>query len=73
MELKHIQWENSPDGAWVNGKDFNPSIHKLWVEPVPEIIEAVEAVEIIEAAEIAKPQQAIAPVPSRKSHKKGGS
>ena len=64
MELKHIQWENSPSGAWINFKDFNPSIHKLWVEPVPEIIEPVE---------IAKPQQAIAPIPSRKSHRKGGS
>ena len=70
MELKHIQWGDSPSGAWVNARDFNPSIHKLWVEPVPEIIETVE---IIEAVEIAKPQQAIAPLPSRKSHKKGGS
>ena len=76
MELKHIQWENSPSGAWINFKDFNPSIHKLWVEPVPEIIEPVEIIEpaeTVETVEIAKPQQAIAPIPSRKSHRKGGS
>ena len=70
MELKHIQREDLPSGVWVNARDFNPNIHKLWVEPVPEIIETAE---IIVTVEIAKPQQAIAPIPSRKSHRKGGS
>ena len=65
MELKHIQWENSPSGAWINSKDFNPSAHKLWVEPVPEIVEIIETaepVEIIETAEtaeIAEPQKPV--------------
>ena len=69
MELKHIQWGDSPSGAWVNARDFNPSIHKLWVEPVPEIIETVE----VETVQVAKSQQAIAPIPAKKSHRKGGS
>lgn len=61
MELKRIQWENSPDGAWINVKDFDPSRHKPWVEPTPEKIEAVE---------IAGIQEAIAPISKRTTKKK---
>lgn len=61
METKRIQWENSPEGAWINEKDFNPSIHKLWTEPIPEIIEVVE---------IAGLKEPIAADPPKKTTKK---
>lgn len=49
METKHIQRDDSPDGVWINVRDFDPNIHKLWVEPVPEIIKTVEVADLQEA------------------------
>jgi hypothetical protein len=61
MEVKRIFRADCPTGVIINAKDFDPSIHREWVEPVPELPQTVE---------IAGLQEAIAPPPVPHPHKK---
>jgi hypothetical protein len=61
MEVKRIFRDDAPDGVIINARDFDPSIHREWVEPVPELPLTVE---------IAGLQEAIAPEPPKKTSKK---
>jgi hypothetical protein len=54
MEVKRIFRDDAPDGVIINARDFDPSIHREWVAPVPELPQFVE---------IAGLQEAIAPEP----------
>ena len=65
MELKRIYRDDSPDGVWINLKDFNPSIHCDWGDPKIEI-------QKIETVEIAGLQEPIASIASAKTRKKRG-
>jgi hypothetical protein len=61
MEVKRIFRDDVPDGVIINARDFDPSIHREWVEPVPELPQTVE---------IAGLQEAIASHSSKKTYKK---
>ena len=56
-----IQRDDVPDGVFINASAFDPSIHKEWVEPKPELPETVE---------IAGFQEPIAVHPPKKTIKK---
>ena len=61
MEVKRIFRADCPTGVIINAKDFDPSIHREWVELVPELPQTVE---------IAGLQEAIAPPLVAHPHKK---
>ena len=61
MEIKRIHRDGIPEGVWINASAFDPSIHREWVEPVPEIPQTVE---------IAGLQEPIAVAPPKKTSKK---
>lgn len=54
MELKRIHRDDSLEGVWINASAFDPSIHKLWTEPIPEIIEVVEIAGLKEPIALSK-------------------
>jgi hypothetical protein len=61
MELKRIFREDALEGVLINLKDFDPSIHREWVAPAPELPQTVE---------IAGLQEPIAPDLPLDHHKK---
>lgn len=56
-----IHRDDSPDGVWINQKDFDPNIHQEWADPIPELPQTVE---------IAGLQEPIAADPPKKTTKK---
>lgn len=55
-----IHRDDTPDGVWINAKDFDPSIHREWVASTPEPEQTVE---------IAGLQEVVSP-PKKTSKKK---
>ena len=68
MQTVRIFRSDLPDGADINEKDFDPSLHKIWTKPV-EI--ASEIPEI--ASEIPEIRKEILATPPKKSTQKRGS
>jgi len=57
MEVKRIFRADVPTGVIINAKDFDPSIHREWVEPVPELPQTVEIAGLQEPIAIDHPKK----------------
>lgn len=68
MEVKRIFRDDAPDGVIINARDFDPSIHREWVAPVPELPQTVEVAGLQEAIDASL----IASEPPKKTTKKRG-
>lgn len=42
MQTIRIFRDDVHDGVVINEKDFDPNIHREWVEPIPELPQTVE-------------------------------
>lgn len=42
MQTIRIFRQDAPDGVVINEKDFDPNIHREWVELIPELPQTVE-------------------------------
>jgi len=48
MQTIRIFRDDVPDGVVINEKDFDPNIHRKWVEPVSELPQTVEIAGLVE-------------------------
>jgi hypothetical protein len=57
MELKRIYRGDSPDGVWINSNEFDPSIHREWIAPPPELPQTVEIAGLQEPIAVDPPKK----------------